>query len=421
MAPPTLDAPTTPTPSLWRHADFLKLWIGQSISVFGSQFTQLALPLIAANLLRATPAQMGILGAAEFAPFLLLGLLAGVWVDRLPRRPILIIGDVGRAALLIGVAMAALAGLLSMTQLYVVGFLIGVLTVFFEIAYQAYLPALVARSAIVEGNSRLETSRSLAQVAGPGIAGAIIEVLTAPIAIILDAASFVVSGIFLGTIRRPEPAPVREGRRSMLAEVREGLSVVFGSPLLRMIAGSTGTSNFFSSAVGALFILFATRELHLTAASIGLIFSLSSLGGLAGAMTAGRLARRFGVGPVIVASSFFAGLWFVTLPLATPATAVPLLILAGLVGSFSNPVYNINQVSLRQAIVPERLQGRMNATMRFLVWGTMPLGSLFGGALGQVLGLRPAIIVGVAGGMLAFLWVLFSPVRTLQRIPEPAD
>ncbi|MDR7491712.1 MAG: MFS transporter [Armatimonadota bacterium] len=404
---------------MWRHGDFMRLWVAQTISVFGSGFTQLALPLIAATTLQATPAQMGILGAAEFAPFLLVGLVAGVWVDRVRRRPVLVAGDVARAALLLTIPAAAVAGALGMGQLYVVGFLVGVCTVFFDVAYQAYLPSLVDRRQLVEGNSKLEATRSLAQIASPGIAGVVIEVLTAPFALVLDALSYLVSGGLLARIRRPEDPPDPANRRPVLTEIREGLAVVVGHRLLRAIAATTGTSNFFSSAVGALFILYATRVLGLSPATLGLIFGVGNTGGLVGATLAGRLARRFGVGPTIVGSAALFGAYFLPLLVATPATAAPLLVAGGFVGSAGGLIYNVNQVSLRQAIVPQRLQGRLNATMRFLVWGTIPLGSLVGGALGEGLGLRAAVLVGVLGSLTPFLWVLGSPVRTLRQVPEP--
>lgn len=396
----------------------MKLWSAQTISVFGSQFTGLAIPIIAALTLQATPAQMGILTAVEMAPFLLIGLFAGVWVDRLPRRPVLIAGDIGRGVLLLTIPVAAFSNRLAMPQLYVIGFLAGVLTVFFDVAYQAYLPSLVDRQHLVEGNSRLEATRSLSQLTGPGIAGIVIQTFTAPVAIILDAVSFFASGALIGAIRKSEETS-GSGQGSLIGEVREGLAVVFGSPLLRSIAACTGTSNFFSTALFTLYILFATRELGLTPAAIGLIFSIGNIAGLVGALIAGRVASKIGVGRTIVASSFIAGVGLIPVALATRELALPLLVLSGMLTSLGVPIYNINQVSLRQAITPLRLQGRMNATMRFLVWGTMPLGGLAGGALGEVLGLRGAIGVAAVGELLAFLWVLFSPVRSLRQIPEP--
>lgn len=417
MSSPSSPVPSESTPLL-RHANFLRLWTAQTISVFGDQFTFLAVPIIAVLMLEASPGQMGVLTAVGRAPFLLIGLFAGVWVDRLPRRPILIVGDIGRALLLATIPLAAFAGVLRMPQLYAVAFFAGILTVFFDVAYQAYLPSLVNRSQLVEGNSKLEASRSVAQLAGPGIAGILIQALSAPLTIVVDALSFLFSALFLGQIKQKEEPP-KAIRAPLLAEVREGLAVVFGNRLLRSIAGCTGTFNLFSSMLDALFILFATRELGLTPVAIGAIFSVGSVAGLLGALVAGRLARWFGIGPMIVSASFLTGLSQLPIVFATPAQAFILLSSAFFAGRFGNPIYNINQVSLRQAIVSQRLQGRMNATMRFLVWGTLPIGGLVGGILGELLGLRMAIGISVVGSFAAFLWVLFSPVRTLRRIPEP--
>src|SRR5919199_2128290 len=271
---------------LWRHPDFVKLWSGQTISRFGSEISQLAIPLTAALVLGASPAQMGLLGAFEFAPFLLLSLFAGVWVDRVHRRPVLIVADVGRAILLGSIPAAALAGVLRIEQLYVVGLLTGVLTVFFDVAYQAYLAVLVKREHLVEGNSKLEVSRSVAQIAGPGVAGALVQLVTAPIAVVVDAISFVASVIFLLLIGAPEPAPVRQAGTdgSVWSELREGLAVVIGNPLLRSIAGCTATSNLFGNAMQAIYVLYVTRELGLQPAVIGLIYAIRGPGALGGAV-----------------------------------------------------------------------------------------------------------------------------------------
>ncbi|OLC31562.1 MAG: hypothetical protein AUH31_02410 [Armatimonadetes bacterium 13_1_40CM_64_14] len=405
---------------LWEHGDFLKLWTAQTISVFGDRFSELAIPLIAVLTLGATPGQMGILTAVTRAPFLLIGLFAGVWVDRLPRRPVLITGDLGRAIVLLSIPLAAVLGSLSMLHLYAVGVLVGIFTVFFDVAYQAYLPDLVHRGQLVEGNSKLEATRSLAGLAGPSVAGIVIQLVSAPLAIVLDAISFVASGGLISLIRRREGSTQRPIRGPVLLEVREGLSVVLGNPLLRSIAGCTGTSNFFSSAVFALYILFATRDLKLGPAQIGVIFSIGGVTGLIGSLMAWRVANRLGVGRTIVGASLLFGLAQVPVAAASAGTAW-LLILSTMLVSFANPIYNINQVSLRQAITPHRLQGRMNATMRFLVWGTMPLGGILGGVLGASLGLRAAIAVAAAGGLLAFLWVALSPVRALRVIPDPTE
>lgn len=408
---------------LWRHPGFLKLWVGQTISIFGSAITGLALPLAAVLLLDAGPAQMGLLGAADFAPFLLVGLFAGVWVDRLSRRRVLIAGDVGRALLLLTIPLAALLGALRMEQLYVVGFLTGVLTVFFDVAYQSFLPSLVQREQLVEGNSKLEVSRSVGNIAGPGLAGALVQLVTAPLAILLDALSFLVSACFLAWIRAPEVVRQAEQRRSMWNEIGEGLRIVLGNPLLRSIAGCTGTSNLFSSTLYSLYVLYVTRELGVTPALLGLVFSVGSAGGLLGALLAGRAARTFRLGPTIVVSGGMTGVATLLILLARgPLFAVvPLLAAAQFLVGLGVPIYNINQVSLRQAICPHRLQGRMNATMRFIVWGTLPIGALIGGALGERIGLWPTMAVGAIGMLLAPLWVYFSPVRSLREQPAPLE
>jgi MFS family permease len=409
---------------LWRHTEFVKLWAGQSISLFGSEISQLAIPLTAALVLNASPAQMGLLGAFEFAPFLLLSLFAGVWVDRLPRRPILIVADIGRAILLGSIPVAALLDMLRIEQLYLVGILSGALTVFFDVANQSYLPVLVNREHLVEGNSKLEMSRSVAQITGPGVAGALVQLVTAPLAVAVDAASFVASVICLLFIRAAEPPPVQhaDGPSSIWGELREGLAVVLGNPLLRSIAGCTGTSNLFHNAMFAVYVLYVTRELGIGPALLGLILAAAGPGALLGAVVAGRVAARFGLGSTIIGSALIGAVASLLVPLATgPTVALAgTLMLAQFVGGITNPVYNINQVSLRQAITPDRLQGRMNASMRFLVWGTIPIGALLGGALGEVFGLWPTLLAMSVCGLLAPLWIVFSPVRALRVQPASA-
>ncbi|MCL4465688.1 MAG: MFS transporter [Chloroflexi bacterium] len=406
----------------WRHGDFRRLWAGQTISQFGSQVTLLALPLVAAVLLEASPFEMGLLAALEMAPFLLVGLPAGVWVDRWPRRPVLIVGDVGRALVLASVPLAYVLGRLSLPQLYLVAFVSGTLTVFFDVAYMSYLPSLMTRDRLVEGNSKLETTRAAAQIGGPGLAGVLIQAFSAPVAIAADAVSFVISAAFCLAISSKEKLPSREamGKRvGMGTEIGDGLSFVLSHPLLRAIATTTALANLSASAIMALYVLFAVRELGLEAGMLGLIFGLANFGFLVGALLAEQTARRVGVGPTIVASSLLSALGLLLVPLAARSNAIAVLIASGLIASLAVPIYNINQVSLRQAICPQRLQGRMNATMRFLVWGTMPLGSLLGGMLGEALGLRAALAVVALLGLSCFLPVLFSPVHSLQQQPEP--
>lgn len=409
---------------LWQHPNFLKLWSAETISVFGSQVTQLALPLTAVLVLGATPAQMGILGAIEMAPFLFISLFAGVWVDRWRLRPVMVLADIGRAILLGTIPTAYFLGWLSIEYLYLVALLTGILTVFFDVAYQSYLPVLVNRDQLVEGNGKLEVSRSVAQITGPGLAGGLVQIASAPVAMAIDAVSFAFSAIFLGLIRHSEPAkPARTEKRNIWKEIGEGLGVVFGNPYLRSIAACTGTSNLFGNIAGAVFTLYVVRELGVDAVLLGLIFGVGSVGALIGAIMAGWTARRLGVGWTIIVTAAIFGVGALAAPLAGgPVWLVVVVLTAGFfISSWVNPVYNITQVSLRQAITPHRLLGRMNASMRFLVWGTMPIGSLLGGLLGEVIGLRMTLLVAALGTFLSVLPVFFSPVRNLKTQPAPVD
>jgi MFS family permease len=409
--------------SLWRHPDFMKLWVADSVSQLGSQVTVLALPIVAITVLRATTLQVGLLSAAEMAPFLLVGLPAGAVVDRLRRRPVLIAGDLGRAVALASIPIAHAIGALGLPQLYLVAFTTGVLTVFFDVAYMSYLPALVERQQLVEGNSKLEVSRSGGQIAGPGLAGVLIGAFGAAGAMTADAASFVFSAIGIAAIRRPEPPPDTTLRHpgQLRRDIREGLRYVLRHRLLRSIAASTATSNLFNSMLYAIVILYMVRSLHFRPALVGLVFACGNVGFLLGALTSSRWVGRLGLGSTIVASSALGGFGALLIPLAPRATAVPFLIASQLLVGVAIPIYNINQVSLRQAICPDRLQGRMNATMRFMVWGTMPIGAVTGGGLGKLIGLRPTLWVAAVGGCFAFLWVLLSPVRSLAGVPPQDD
>jgi MFS family permease len=404
--------------SLFRHFDFLKLWSAETFSVFGVQFSGLAIPWIAAKTLNADSFEMGVLGALSTVPFLIFGLFVGVWADRSRRKPIMIMSDLGRALSLVAIPLSALFGGQSMILLYVVSFSVGTLTVFDDVSSYAYLPSLVDQDKLVEANSRIEVSRASAQVAGPSVAGVLIEILSAPVTILGDVIGYFGSAGFLSWIRKRESPPKQRENTSVVKDVKDGLAVVFKNRYLWSIAGSTGTSNFFSSAGGALYILFVERELGLSSAELGLVFTLGSLGAIIGALLSNRIARRLGLGCTIVGSVFVAGLSSIAVYFANSSFGVPLLILAAFLGSIGSVIYNVNQVSFRQAIVPLELQGRLNATMRFLVWGTIPLGALAGGVLGGFLGLRAGIGIAAAGGTLAFLWVLLSPVRRITEMPR---
>jgi MFS family permease len=414
--------------SLLRHRDFVRLWTGETISQLGSQVTLIALPLMAIRVLDATTLQVGMLEAAQFLPFLVIGLPAGAIVDRMRRRPVLITGDLGRALLLLSIPVAHWLGWLSLGQLMVVVFLAGILTVFFDVAYQSYLPALIERDQLPDGNAKLEISRSGAQIAGPGLAGVLIQWLAAPVAVLIDALSFVASAVAVLAIRAREPAPEpHEGaaagaaRPRLRHEIREGLRYVLGHPHLRNIAGCTATSNLFSALLQAVFLVYAVRSLGFGAGTIGLIFMIGNVGFLLGAAMARRVTDWLGLGHTICWSILVGGLGGVVIAIAPRTGALAWFIVGQALFSLGSPIYNISQVSYRQAITPFRMQGRMNATMRFMVWGTLPLGSLLGGLLGTTLGLRPALLIGGFGGLLAVPWVALSSVRSITEIPPPAD
>ncbi len=410
--------------SLWRNAEYLKLWAAATISQMGSQVSLIAIPFIAAVVLHAAAFQVALLGAFEMLPFILFALPAGAWLDRVRRRPVLIAGDLGRAAALATIPIAYALGVLTIWQLYAVGFTTGFLTVLFDVADQSYLPALLDPEDLVEGNAKLQISASASQIIGPGFGGGLIGLVAAPFAVLVDAASFVASGGLISLIRKHEPKPERKlgadgERTSLRQEIAEGLRYVVGNRYLRMIAGSTGTSNLGTSIAFSIFPIFVYVQLGLSPGLVGAAFSLGGLGVLVGAVAAAPLAKRFGVGPVIVGSMLLTGpsaLIIVFLPTYDLAAGA-MLVASNFVMGFTAVVYNVNQVSFRQAITPLEIQGRMNATMRFIVWGTMPLGSVIGGSLASFLPLRTTVLIGALVASSAFLWLLLSPVRSLRVIP----
>ena len=399
----------------------MKLWTGQTISEFGSQISGLAIPWLAAVSLHATAFQFSLLGVLGFLPFIVFALPAGVWVDRLRRRPILIVGDASRAVLLALIPVLWATGTLEIWHLLVIQFVVGVFTVFFDVAYQSYLPSLVDREQLVDGNAKLQLTVSTATVAGPGLAGVLISALTAPYAIVLDAASFVVSTLFMIPIRRKEKLPERTAgapRPKMLPELKEGLAYVVRHPHLRAIAACTGSANFFGSISFTIALLYLVRVLDMSSFEVGFVFAVFGIGSIGAALIANPIQRRIGVGRAIVLPAVMFPLVTLSYPLAPKGFPLPVLIAGAVIGGYSAVAYNITQVSLRQAITPERLQGRMNASMRWIVWGTLPLGQLAGGAIATVWGLTAALWVGAIGSLFTFLPVLLSGVRKIKVMPE---
>jgi hypothetical protein len=407
--------------SLLAQVSFRRLWLGQTVSVFGSQVTVLALPLTAVIVLHASTVQVGLLTAAAYAAFIVIGLPVGVWVDRMRRRPVMVAADLLRALVLGSVPVAAALRDLTLVQLYVVALVSGVGTVFFDVAYMSYLPGLVGRERLVEANAKLRATQALAQVAGPSLGGILVELLTAPITLLADAASFLVSVGTLIAIRVPEPAPSAPESRSLSGEMAEGLRFVSGHRILRMIAASTGSANLFMSAYMAIGVVFLVRQIGLTPGLIGLLMSMGAAGGVLGALTARSLARLMGSARIVWLSPSVTAPFALLIPLTFPGPGLVLFAVGDFALYLGAVVYNVNQTSFRQILCPNRMLGRVNATMRFLAWGTIPVGALVGGVLGGWLGNRGGLWVAVTGTALAPLFLVFSPLRGMRDLLPDAD
>lgn len=404
---------------LWRDPDFLKLWLGQAISQAGSRISREGLPWTAVQTLGASPVQMGLLNGISGAAVLLPGLFAGAWVDRLRRRPVLIAADLLRALLLAWIPFAALTHRLSIVQLYAIGPAVAALSLLFDIAYQAYLPGLVDRDQLVEGNSKLALTESAAEVAGPGLAGVLIQWLTAPVAILFDAVSFLFSAVSLGWIRRREPIPERHQDPHIGREIVEGLRLSWSNPILRAMAARTATAALFLGFPSGLYILYAVRELGLKPATLGLIVTVGGVTSLVGAVAAEPLTRRFGAGRTLLGAGLVSGLFAFAVPLAHGRSAVAWMVAAQF-GDCCWPVYMVNEISLRQAVTPTRMLGRVNAAMLLLFRGWIAVGGVAAGVVAQSAGVRAGLYIGAAGFLMSNIWLIFSPIPRLQRLPVPA-
>jgi len=408
---------------LWHHRDFLRFWTGDTITQFTGQISGFAFPIVALLVLDATAFELGVLEALAFIPFPTIALFVGVWMDRWRRRPVMIVANLIQVVALGSIPVAYLLHVLSLYQLFAVALVMGITTVFYDVAYQSYLPSLVAREDVVEGNQKLQVSASASNVVGPSVASGLYALIGAALSIAADAVGTLVAAFALAFIRKPEPAPAPGGpgtERHFFSEMKEGIKVVLGNKLLWTQAGCTGTSNLGSNVVNVALLLYIYRVLLISPQVAGIIFTIGAVGFLLGVLATSRITTRIGLGRTIalsISSSF--GLFVVLL---AQGEFAPLVVGVGeFIVGFGVPIYNINQVSLRQIITPNRLQGRMNATMRTIIWGTIPVGSLLGGVLSSALGVVPTLVLGIfiSGG--AVVWIVFGPIFRLEEQPEPAS
>ncbi|MGI8553357.1 MAG: MFS transporter [Dehalococcoidia bacterium] len=406
------------TSGLWRHSDFVKLWAGQTVSLYGSLITRIALPFTAILVLNATPFQIAWLRIADLLPGFLVGLVAGVWVDRLRRRPLMIVADLGRALLLGSIPVAAFLHHLGIGQIYLVAFLAGMLTIVFDVAYLAYLPSLLRPEELVEGNSKLAASGSVAEVSAFGLAGWLVQIFTGPVAVLIDACSFLFSAASVALIRREEPAlPPTGERQSLRVEIVEGLRFILSNRPLRAAAAGLICLELSYSFSGAVYLLFVTRGLGFRPGVLGLIFAVGGVSSLAGALLAQWSIRRLGSGPAMICGLLLAGLGSLFVPLAHGATlvAVVLLVAQQLVADGGATVFVIGEQSLRQTLAPNRLLGRVNASIRFTSLGLSMVGLLLSGLLGETIGLRLTLVVGAGVMFFGALLLLLSPLRRLKE------
>jgi MFS family permease len=401
---------------LWKHNDFMRFWFGQSVSQFGNQITNLALPTIAILVLHITVFEVGLLGAIEYLAFPVIGLLAGVWVDRHLRKRILVICNLGRLISLSSIPTSFFLNLLSIYQIFAVAGINSVLTVFFDVAYQSYLPSLVGSSDLVEGNSKLQTTSSAANVAGPTLAGVLIGLVGGAVAILADVFGYVTSVVALISIKKVEDNPQidNQSKRSLRLEIKEGIDIILRNSVLARLTGCISTANFGSAISTSVYLFFAYNELRLSVFLVALIGSTSGLGALTGAILAGRLSARLGIGKTITLS-MLGNFALAGYPLALILPAVPTLMVLAFVWSLGVIMFNINGLSMMQKITPNRLLGRMTATRRTFSWSVIPVASFLGGVLGGLFGLPATIILGglIDGG--AILWMVLGRIYKLNQ------
>lgn len=411
-----------PSASLWRHGGFIKLWSGETLSQIGSQLGVLAIPVLAVTLLGATEWQIGLLNAAETAAFLVIGLPAGAWVDRMLKRRVMIAADLVRAVALAFIPALWFLGALEMWHVYAVAVVVGVATVFFDVSYQSYVPILVRASSIADANSKLEASAQVARIGGPAIGGALLTIITAPLIVLATSIGYLFSLGFLLRIRDTEQPAPRTERRPLWREIGEGVGFVWRNRLIRRITANTAAVNFFGTMTMTLLPILVLRELAFEPAVLGVVLTVGSIGGLLGAIATPRLTKRLGEGTIIPIGALVGGIAGFGVPLAAtfPWLAIPLLVIGEFGLSFAVLVYNVAQVSFRQRVCPQPLLGRMNASIRCAVWGVMPLGSLVAGALGQLIGVEATMWAGALGGLASVALVVFSPLMGMRTLPDAA-
>lgn len=409
--------------TLLREREFRNFWLGQSVSLFGDQITYVALPLAAVLVLDAGPAQMGYLGAAALLPHLLLSLPAGVWLDRVARRKRVMIGaDLGRAALLATIPLAYGLDALTLRQLYAVAFLTGCLAVLFDLSYPTLFVSVAPRERYVEGNSLIHGSRSFSLVGGPTVSGFLVQVFSAPFALLADAVSFLVSALFLGRVRSAEPPVEADEGQGLRERVVTGLRFIGGNEVFRPSLTAVATLNFFNYAFHALFVLYAIRSLGIGAGTLGLVLGAGAVGAVCGAFVAGRVGRRLGIGRAFLLGCVLFPAPLVLVPLAGGPRwlVLGMLFAAEFLSGLGVMILDINAGSMMFALTPDRLRSRATGAFNFVNWGIRPLGSLAGGALGAALGVRPALWVATLGAVAGALWLLPSPVPALRDLPEEA-
>ncbi len=410
--------------SVIRNRNFQFLWAGQTISVIGDQMSGLALPVLAVTMLHATEWQVGMMNAAGLSMFLLIGLPAGAWVDRWHKRRVMILADIVRMLAVLSVPLVYFSGQLNMWYLIFTAAIISIANVFFDVAYQSVLPLMLPKDQMAKANSALETTMQSASIGGPAIVGLLLTVVKAPILMLVDAFSFLVSWVAISRIKIDETAVPKHERKPLRTEIVEGVRFVAKHPIISRITLTTSVSNFFTSGITTLLPILILREMAVPAPIYGLTFTVGAIGGLLGALSTTWLGKVIGQGNVVIYAMALSSLATFAFPVAAIINnnyiGVP-LILAGLfLISFTALVYNITQVSARQALCPEHLLGRMNASIRFFVWGVMPISALTAGALATIFGIVPIMIAGAAGASFAVIFLITSPLRGMKNIVAEA-